>query len=209
MQEALDLLENSTFVEVLLCIVSGKDYSSAIAKALKKSQPTVTEQLKQLEAVGLIKALKRDKAQKYGVNWDLLFEILYGVIRETTTLRQEYYDKDELRKIEQTNLENVIPRGLFKGFLKEYSSTLRDLGGKRKGLDEIIFSFFSAINKLEKSDWKKLVSEFKVDEKNLATIAESVEFEIYGVELTALQVFLDINKTRKSNEIGKRNVGKG
>ena len=61
MQEALDLLENSTFVEVLLCIISGKDYSSAIAKTLKKSQPTVTEQLKQLEAAQLIKALNRKK----------------------------------------------------------------------------------------------------------------------------------------------------
>ena len=48
----MNLLQNPTFVQVLLCIISGKNYATAIARVLKKRQPTITEQLKQLEGVG-------------------------------------------------------------------------------------------------------------------------------------------------------------
>ena len=190
MDDVLQLLENSTFVEILLCIISGKDYATAIARVLKKRQPTVTEQLKQLERVGLIKALKRRKAQKYEVDWDLLLDVFYDVVEDVIELRREYLASDELRKIEQTNLQGIIPRGLVKGFLKEYFDTLIDLGGKKKGFDEIIFSFFSAINRLDERDWKRLVRSFKIDETIFSVIANAVEFEIYGVEQTALATFL-------------------
>lgn len=195
--EALDLLENSTFFEVLLCVISGKDYSSAIAKALKKSQPTVTEQLKQLEAARLIKALNRKKAQAYEVNWDLLFEIFYDVVYDAIALREEYLEKDELKRITRTSLEGIIPRNMFKKFLIEYFSTLQDLGGKRKGLDEIILSFFLAMEKLNKRDWKKLLSKFGSDENNLATIANAVGYEVFAIEQTALIMLLDNDETGK------------
>lgn len=195
LEEIWDALENSTLVQVLLCIISGKNYATAIAKVLKKKQPTVTEQLKQLEGVGLIKALKRRKAQKYDVDWDLLLEVFYDLIEDVLELRKEYFASDELEKIEKTNLQGIIPRDLVKGFLKEYFDTFMSVGGKKKGFDEIIFSFFSAINKLEERDRRRLVRKFRIDEKILAVIADAVEFETYGVEQTALTSFLEFSRS--------------
>ncbi len=186
------MLENPTYVEVLLCIISGKNYATAISRILKKKQPTVTEQIKQLERAGLIKPLKRRKAQKYEVDWGLLLDVFYNVVRDVIKLREEFLESEDLKEIERTNLQEIIPKALVEGFLKEYFDTLRELGGKRKGFDEIIFSFFSAMNKLDKFNWKRLVKSFRIDKKILADIANALEFEIYGIEQTALMTYLDL-----------------
>ena len=186
MPEALDMLENPTLVEVLLCIVSGKDYSSAIAKALKKSQPTVTEQLKQLESAQLVNALGRKQALSFEVNWDMLLQVFYDVVFDILELREEYFSGIDLKRITRSSLEGIVPRILFKDFLKEYFSTVQDLGGKRKGFDEIIFSFFVAIERLDERDWKKLLNQYQLDGVNLRDVANVVGFEICAVEETAL-----------------------
>jgi hypothetical protein len=202
--DALDLLQNYTFMEILLCIISGKDYSSIIAKTLRKSQPTVTEQLKQLETARLITALKRKKAQAYEVNWDNLFEIFYDTLYDGLKLRENILDESGLKKITRTNIEGIIPRDLFKSFLREYFSSLKDLGGKKKGFDEIIFSFFAAIKNLGSKNWRKLLKQYEIDGKILAYISDKMEFEIYGVEQTSLIMIIDENENQNKEKSAQK-----
>jgi DNA-binding transcriptional ArsR family regulator len=192
--EATDLLENFTFMEILLSIISGKDYSSAIAKTLKKSQPTVTEQLKKLEATQLIKPLSRKKAQAYEINWDLLFDIFYNLVYRVASLREEYFENAD--KITRSNLEAIVTRDLFKAFLRSYFSCFRDLGGQKKGFDEIVFSFFDAFERLSKKDRNKIINEFGLDEENFTNIAKIVSFEISAVEEVA---WADLMKSKEAS----------
>lgn len=200
--DAKDLLENYTFVEVLLCVISGKTYSSAIAKALKKSQPTVTEQLKKLESAQLIKALIRKKAQEYEVNWDLMFEIFYDKVYDAITYREDYLDED-IKKITRASLEGIVPRNLFKGFLKEYYHTLHDVGGIKKDFDGIISSFFLALEELDKKMWKKLLTQYAIDGDNLALVANVLACENYVVEQTALQGLLEFGENTDTRMRGR------
>ena len=107
---------------------------------------------------------------------------------------------NNLKKITRTNLEGIIPRELFRSFLKEYFSTLKNLGGKKKGFDEIIFSFFVAIERLDKRDWKKLLTQYQIDEKNLEDVANVVGFEIAAVEEIALAGLLMSKETKKKHK---------
>jgi DNA-binding transcriptional ArsR family regulator len=190
-ENVLSILENPTYLEVLLSIINGKNYATAIARYLGKKQPTVTEQLKELEKFKLIKPLKREKSQKYEVNWDLLLKIFYDIINEILKLRgKDFLSKEEEERIKKIGIEKIVPPMLIKDFLKEYFIFLKDLGGKRKGFDEIIFSFFCALNNLEESSYKKLIRKFGIDGKALKILANLMAFEIYGIEQTALEAYL-------------------
>lgn len=190
----LDILERPTYVEVLLSIAAGKNYASSIARYLKKKQPTVTEQLTRLENLGLVKPLSRGKSKGYEVNWDLLLMVFYDMIREAGKIRKGYLMREEIRVLKK-ELRKIVPPDLIKGFLREYFETFSDLGGKRKGFDEIIFSFFSALNSLDKPHWRKLKRKFNIDEKSLAILASFMQFEINGIERTALETYLDSQRT--------------
>jgi DNA-binding transcriptional ArsR family regulator len=190
-ENVLSILENPTYLEVLLSIIIGKNYATSIARYLGKKQPTVTEQLKELEKFKLIKPLKREKSQKYEVNWDLLLKIFYDIISEILKLREgDFLSKEEEERIKKIGIEKIVPPILIKDFLKEYFIFLKDMGGKRKGFDEIIFSFFCALNNLEESTYKKLIRKFGIDEKALKILANLMAFEIYGIEQTALETYL-------------------
>jgi DNA-binding transcriptional ArsR family regulator len=190
LNKVLDILERPAYVEVLLSITAGKNYASSIARCLKKKQPTVTEQLTRLENLGLIKQLSREKSKEYEVNWDLLLAVFYEVIKETRKVRKEYLTKEE-KMVLKKDLKKIVPPDLIKVFLREYFETFLDLGGKRKGFDEIIFSFFSALDSLDKSHWQKLKREFNIDEKDLSILTKLMRFEIDGIERTALETYLD------------------
>ena len=190
--EILEILENITYTEVLLCLISGKNYSTSIAKVLGKKQPTVTEQLNKLYELGLIFLKERKKAKIFEVNWDLLIRIFYDIINETLELRGEYISKEDLNKIKNCDLKKVIPPKLIKDFLREYYFTLNELGGKKKGFDEIIFSFFAAINNLEEEHWNRLIKLFKINGEILKVISNLMEFEIAGIEKVAIETYLDL-----------------
>jgi len=195
-----EILERPTYTAILLCVIGGKNYATSIARALGKRQPTVTEQLKELERANLIKPLKRGKSQKYEVNWNILFKRFYGLIGEVFSGRMDDLHlayKEEIRKIKRLGWRKLVPPELFKAFLKEYSSIILSFGGMTKSLNQIIFSFFAALNNLEEKLWKKLVKEFKVDEKSLALLANLMEFELFGIELSAIESYLTLKGADK------------
>jgi DNA-binding transcriptional ArsR family regulator len=197
-EEVADILQRPTYMEILLCIVSGKNYATSIAKTLEKKQPTVTEQLKKLEKVNIIRPIKREKSLEYKVNWSLLLDEFYSIINEVMDARKEFLH--DVNKIKKYGLKKIVPPSLFRTFLMEYSSTILELGGKKKGFGEIVFSFFAAINNLEKERWKRLIEIFKVDEKSLSFLANLMATELIIIEQTALETYLD---TIKGEDNGK------
>jgi len=190
--EVLEVLEKPTYTEVLFCIISGKNYATAIAKFLNKKQPTVTEQLSLLERLQIIKFKARGKAKEYEVNWDVLLTVFYDIIEQVLDAHSNFFSKKEIERIKKLGIKNIVPLEFIKTFLKEYFLTFVELGGKRKGFDEIIFSFFSALNNLEKSYMKKLARIFRIDENALYSLANIMEFEISGIEQTAIITYLDM-----------------
>jgi DNA-binding Lrp family transcriptional regulator len=58
---------------IFFTIVSGIDYTTAIAKKLNKTPATVNEQIRKLEKINLIERGERDQRQKYRVNWEEFF----------------------------------------------------------------------------------------------------------------------------------------
>ena len=70
-------------------------------------------------------------------------------------------------------------------------------GGKRKGFDELIFSFFGALNNIEKPYLKKLVKMFNIEEETLLRLSAVMEFEMTGIEQTAIVTFLEWGKSEK------------
>ncbi|HLH45202.1 MAG TPA: hypothetical protein VKV31_00295 [bacterium] len=194
MEATLELLEKPACIEVLFCIISSKNYAATIVRELKKKQPTVTEQLKELEKVGLIKPLQREKSQKYKVNWDLLLWVFYDVINEAfedSMVRCLLITKKEMNRIKEIGVERIVPPPLIKTFLQEYFTAFKELGGKRKEFDEIIFSFLAALSNLRKISWRKLVKKFGLDVEILATLANLMEFEIGEIGQVALGTDLD------------------
>ena len=188
LDRVLDILERPAYVEVLLSIAIGRNYATSIARYLKKKQPTITEQLAQLESLGLIKPISRRKSKEYEVEWDLLLMVFYDVIREAS--RRIPLTREE-KKVFKKDLEKIIPPELVKVFLQEYFETFSEFGGKKKGFDEIIFSFFSALYNLDKPYWRKLENRFNIDGKNLAVLANFMQFWVNGIEQTALMSHLD------------------
>lgn len=202
-EEVVDLLQRPTYMEILLCIISGRNYATSIARALKKKQPTVTGQLKRLEKAGLVKPAKREKSLKYEINWPILFEEFYNIIEEVIEERKNFVR--DFKRIRKLGLRKIVPSLLFKDFLKDYSSTLLELGGKKKGFGEIVFSFFAALNNLEEEYWRKLIKRFKIDEKAFSSIVNLMATEFTIIEQTTLEVYID---TLKEGEKGGESLSK-
>lgn len=191
--EASDLiLEKPHYQDILFCIMQNKNYSSIIARTLNKKQSIITEQLKDLEKVNLIEPLKRTKSQKYQINWTLILRVFYDIIKEVLINRKEYFVDRDIEKIDQVGVEIIIPQELIIEFLKNYFSTLSDVGGKRKSFDELVFSFFLALNKLDenKLDEKtldKIMKKYRIDKNMFLNIADIMCIELYITELITLQ----------------------
>jgi len=201
-ERPLKVLRNATFWEIILAIIRGKDYATAIAKDLGKKQPTVTEQLQVLRKSQLIRPAKREKAQRYELNWEAILRAFYEVVFEALDFVLKFRKHlapaiSHLKINSVQDLEKIIPEELIKSFLKEYSTTVAAFGGKKKAFDELVFSFFCALSNLERQHWNLLCKKFNVsNEKALLIVAEVLEFEIYGIELTALTDCLTIGKRR-------------
>lgn len=188
---AYELLESLTYTRLLLCIASGRNYATAIARHLRKSQSTVTEQLKELEKSGLITPYEREKALKYAINWDMLTDITYDIVKRILREREEYLRKKDVEKIREQGIQNIVSKKLLKDFLKEYYNTLLAVGGRVKNFYELIFSLFSAITKLEEEVLKNLAAKYDVEKDVLLTLSEIIAYEIDSIEQVALATLVE------------------
>lgn len=182
-----EMMQNATYLDLLLVIIGGTNYASAIARKLKKRQPTVTEQLKALEKAHLVIPLKREKSQRYEASLSAIEGAFYSLVDEILTARKHYIGKEFLERTRGKAMESALPRALIDAFLKEYIGSALDLGGKRKGIDELILSFFKGLTDLKKDEWKELAKKFNFDEGLLGQLADYMAFEISMAEHVALQ----------------------
>ena len=184
--EQWDILENPPYLETYLLVGAGTNYASAIAKKLRKKQPTVTEQLKVLQKVRLVRPLERKKSQKFEVDWEPVIASFYMVVLDVLTHRDRADGGRLLSRVKEAKMENLLPGEFLKRFLVEYISVYLDVGGKRKGLQELIFSFFRGIGDVDRKEWNDLVRMFHLDGKLLSEVAFAVDIEVSITEQTAL-----------------------
>ncbi|KXB01677.1 hypothetical protein AKJ44_02290 [candidate division MSBL1 archaeon SCGC-AAA261F17] len=198
--EAAGILNSTPNMEVVLHIINGDDYASAIARQLDHSVPTVTEQLSKLEESNIIKVSEIGKAKRYEVNWDTITEVFYHITDIVCDLRGEFVSgRDE--KVKGMDKSKIVPPELVKVFLNEYVATREAVGGKRKDFSEIVLSFFGALEDLKNGDpgedyWKRLIDRFSMDEKDLASLTWMVGREHWLVEQTAITGYLELTGGR-------------
>jgi DNA-binding transcriptional ArsR family regulator len=184
-------LLSTAYTMVVLAVIAGWDYPSAIAKLLGKTQPTVSEQLLDLKAAGLIRTGERTKAQRYVVNWGPLMEELHRVMTVALKARRSYRKEAFWAQIELVGFERIIPTELFKEFLRRYFLELRELNGIQKTFSEICKSMFKAIDELKDGERLSLAGHYHVDPTLLKDVSALIGLEVDHVELIALQLYTD------------------
>ena len=192
--EQWDILENPTYLETYLLVGAGTNYASAIAKKLRKKQPTVTEQLKVLQRARLVRPLEREKSQKFSVDWEPVIASFYMVVLDVLTHRDRADGGKLLSRVKEAKVENLLPEEFVRRFLIEYISVYLSVGGKRKGLQELIFGFFRGINDVDRKEWNDLVRMFHLDGKLLSDVAFAVAIEVSIMEQTALSTLAILNR---------------
>jgi DNA-binding transcriptional ArsR family regulator len=196
------ILQSTAYVQVLLAVAAGVDYSSAIAKVLTKTQPTVSAQLMELKAAGLVKAGERGKAQKYVINWSPLVHELYYLMRLVLEERKSYRGKAFMTQVRRVGFDRIVPPGLLKEFLRRYFVTLRELNGIQKTFNEILISLFKSIDELKLEELRSIAEHFNVDSLLLKDVSALIGLEADHVELTALESIAD--ELRKRTGAGPR-----
>jgi hypothetical protein len=199
-EERESLLQNLTYVEVLLSLVLGYEYPTAIAKLLKKKQPTITEELSVLKHAGLVTLGERTKAQRYVVNWDLLLEELRKFVFDILKGRNEFDSTRLMERVKKRGFYRVFPSDLFKAFLREYYEFLTDAGGLIKDYNDICLGFFKVLADLDQKRWKKVVREYQIDAKLLGELSSFVATEIHLIETAALRDFIDTELPSKKTK---------
>ena len=87
-EKQIRTLEKPEYFDILLEILVGDNYASKIARHLEKKQPTITEQLKNLEILGIIETVKmKGGAKRYQVNFDAISNYVYAMIEELRDIR--------------------------------------------------------------------------------------------------------------------------
>jgi DNA-binding transcriptional ArsR family regulator len=187
------VLRKPAYVLVLLAIVAGFDYPSAIARELKKKQPTVSEQLKELKAAGLIRLGKRTKAQQYVVNWDpLIYELRYLMDVILKARGKSYRERSFLPRVEKVGFESILPQKLFQSFLKHYFLTLENFPGITKDFEQICLSMFKALDELDvEKELGPIAERFKANRGLLKDVSALIGLDVDHIEHLALQSITD------------------
>ena len=202
-QDREALLRNPTYVDVLLSIVLGYECPTAIAKLLRKKQPTITEELSVLRRAGLVSLGERTKAQQYVLNWDMLLDELYGFALEILEERSEWETHRIMERVKEQGIAKVIPAELFKSFLKSFFDVQTDLGGLVKSYYDLCLGFFKALGELNEKEWSELVRRFGIDKKLLGELASFVAIELYINELVALQAAISESPEKTESHSSK------
>ena len=180
------------YVLVLLAVVAGWDYPSAIARVLGKKQPTVSEQLAELKAAGLIRTGERTKAQHYIVGWDPLIYELQDLMNAILEQRgRDYRDGAFLPTVKRLGLSRILPPELFEDFLKHYFTTLREFRGIQKTFSEVCVSMFKALDELTEKELGLIAERYKADPALLKDVSALIGLEADHIEHLAFQSITD------------------
>lgn len=196
-------LEKQEYFDVLLYILDESDYASKIAKDMGKTQPTITEQLQKMEALSLVEALKKGKSKRYRVNYEILAEYVYSLVAEYRDYRKTHddidrFDPEKLKKLDEVAIRKALPIELIADFFNYYAIGIVDLvGGKVKPIDEVVVSFFGAIESLNDEDYFRLKEEYKVRKRSFDIIVDYMAFESIEKEKVAIITMLDVREDER------------
>jgi len=198
-RKQINALEKLKYFDVLLYILYGSNYASSIAKDMGKTQPTITEQLQKMEELDLVEPLKKGKSKRYQVKYETLAEYVYYLVKEYLDFRKAYndaevFDKRELEKLNETSIRKALPIDLIADFFEYYALDLNMVGGKVKAIDEVIFSFFGAVDSLEDKYYNELIERYKIPKRSFSTIVDIMGFESIHKEKVAVLSYVGIKR---------------
>lgn len=201
-RKQIKAFEKQEYFDVLLYILYGSDYASSIAEDMGKTQPTITEQLQKMEELDLVEPLKKGKSKRYQVKYETLAEYVYSLVEEDRDYRKvnndpERFDKRELEKLNETVIRRALPIDLIADFFQYYAIGLDVIGGKVKAIDEVIVSFFGAVDSLEDKDYNELIKKYKIPKSSFATIVDIMGFESIYKEKVAVLTMLESKENEK------------
>jgi hypothetical protein len=151
-------LEKPEYLEVLLSLLRGNSYSSSISKDLGKAQPTVSEELKALEAEGIISKVKRTKAQSFAVNEERLVEIIFEEL-------------EVICSIPRIEISSNFPKTIMIDFLTTYAN----LPGipQSRSIKDIFSSFVLTLSLLNTPDSETLRIKWGLGQERMALLLSS------------------------------------
>lgn len=196
-------LEKQEYFDVLLYILDGSDYASKIAKEMGKTQPTITEQLQKMEELELVESLKKGKSKRYQVNYEALSEYVYTLVEEYRDYRKKHndlgrFDDEKLDRLDEAAIRTALPIELIADFFNYYAIGIVDLvGGKIKPIDEVVVSFFGAVDSLEEEYYSRLIKDYKIRKKSFNTVVDFMAFESIEKEKVAVLTMLELKEDEK------------
>lgn len=200
-KQQIKTLEKPEYFEVVMQILYENNYASKIARSLEKKQPTITEQLNSLERLDIIIPLEtKGGAKKFRVNFGVIADYVYSMILEFRDFRLSGFDigifgQSKLEKLDYKSIENALPRDLLKEFFEFYAIGQIDLvGGKKKRIDEIVLSFFAALDDLNNDERNRLIKEYEVKKTNFETIIDLMSFEAIYKERVAITTAIQMRE---------------
>ena len=187
------LFENPVYLEIIIAISGGYDYSTKIAWFLGKKQATVTEQLKLLEENKLIAPEKRGVSQSYSIRWRAIFDAFEEIVLEIIRKQQKYLGHSiiDLRKF---NMDKVLPHELIEYFMRRYAIELTSIDSTPKPLSVLVPSIIIAMNNLTDAKMKKLAKRFGLDTALIRKLDNFMEFELSGLEWFVFNYHTDDEK---------------
>ena len=212
-RKLISTLEKPEYVAILLEIMGGTDYASSIARELDKKQPTITDELAQLEQLGIVQVAKRTKAKKYRVNMDVLAEAVYSMIEE---FRDYWLETDslgilsnsKLEKLGRRAIERAMPDAFIKDFFENYAvGIVGVIPGEVRGISDIVRSFFGALDALDNKEYDRLLRAYELRKNTLDLIVRFMSFDTINRARASILSSNDFKERSQSKHGKKRNPG--
>lgn len=220
--DIIDTLERPTYLQNILCIINGKNYATAIAKELNKNHSTVSGQLYNLEKLGLIKRLKRDKANRYCVQWNVILECFYTYIERGIKKIINHIRNDEGEvltgfghlnsELANINVRKTLHPDFIMHYFKTYSqvfSLLVDKSREDKSFSDFVHGFFLTLSNMvnpekdsKANGLEKILEEYDVDKDSFYFLIGYMKDKRFGIEVLIMPSFLE---SSLSNNLDKTN----
>jgi hypothetical protein len=150
---------NSEVMDVLCCVVLGKSRVKEMMKTLKQPQSTISEKLRFLRKVGVLKKSK----WAYEPNWSKLVKI---VRKEVHSVLKFYLGKDEKRFIGLFGEERM--RNIIKTYAK---MVIKEKMIELVSISEVVWKYFLGLTQMEDKELKEIDERFVILKKKIGAMS--------------------------------------
>jgi len=150
---------NSEVMDVLCCVVLGKNRVKEMMKTLKQPQSTISEKLRFLRKVGVVKKSK----WAYEPNWSKLVNIAR---KEVHFVFKFYVGKSEKRFMELFSEERI------KNIIKTYAQmAVKDKTMELVSISDVVWKYFFGLTQMEDKELEEIDKRFVILKKKIGAMS--------------------------------------